>query len=126
MPAVAAACPPQLRGCLRAETRDNGHSWGFPFHSVSLFSRTPPELLLFSVSYRDGFWVSGSTAFSLEVTSRETVEVQVISNPPAPVYFPESSQRAPCPGSRLYVEFSGRGLEMETLMKGFKQRNNMV
>lgn len=28
--------PPQLRDCLRAETRDNG-SWEFPFHSLSLF-----------------------------------------------------------------------------------------
>lgn len=93
---------------------------------MSLFLRAPPELLLFSVSYSAGLWVSGSTASSLEVTRRETVGVQVISSPPAPVHFPESSQRAPCPGSRLYVEFSGRDLEMETLMKGFKQRNNMV
>ena len=48
-------------------------------------------MLFLSVSRSDGFWVLGSTAFSLEVTSRETVEAQVIVNPPATVYFPESS-----------------------------------
>ena len=50
-----------------------------------------PEVLFLSVSRSDGFWVSGSTAFSLEVASRETVAVQVIFNPPATVYFSESS-----------------------------------
>ena len=52
--------------------------------------------------------------------------MQVIFDPSAAICSSESSYSTACAVSSFYIEVSGRDLELKTLMKDFKQGNNMV
>lgn len=116
--------PPQLSGCLGARTRENG-LWEFPFCSWACSGGRLLEPTLF-VSCSAWFWVSGSIAFNLEIPRGEKMVMQVIFDPSATICSSESSYSTACTVSRFYIEVSGRDLELKTLMKDFKQGNNMV